>query len=142
MLMQAHILMPMMLMMLLMLMLSHMLMLMITHMLMLLMAMMLMMLIMLMMLMMLLVLISNVKPEDCKCSRRLLLVDITQERCDLEARKVCHRPNISTWVMKQASEKPMRKAMKTMRTEFGLTKASILVSPMLASLGMVRKVRK
>ena len=40
------------------------------------------------MLMMLLVLISNVKPEDCKCCRRLLLVDITQERCDLEVGKV------------------------------------------------------
>ena len=52
------------------------------------------------------------------------------------------RPSISTWVMKQASENPMRKAVKTMRTEFGLTKASSLVSPMLAELGMVRKVRK
>ena len=44
--------------------------------------------------------------------------------------------------MKQASEKPMRKAIKTMRAEFGLRKASVLVSPMLAELGMVRKVRK
>ena len=32
-------------------------------------------------------LISKVKPEDCECSGRLLLVHITQERCDLKEGK-------------------------------------------------------
>ena len=97
---------------------------------------------MLLILMLLMMLLTKVKPEYCECSGRLLLVHIGQERCDLKGGKSLSRPSISTWVMKQASEKPMRKAVKTMRREFGLTKASILVSPMLAELGMVRKVRK
>ena len=44
--------------------------------------------------------------------------------------------------MKQASEKPMRKAIKTIRMELGLMNASKAVSPLLAAVGMERKVRK